>query len=166
MSEELKSCPECGNEWNTRFADIKRNIKCIKCRDVRMVNDDKHKEIDKMNIIDAIIKIIKTTDDNEHMVQVRKAKSFLSSLPSDFFAGTINPIARKINRQILNIDTRFRDNYYSTQSSNIHIDLPIRFTQVVSLQLSALELPGTFYSKGVRFTSNIFSTVNHVISLV
>jgi hypothetical protein len=78
------------------------------------------------------------------------------SSPSEFYPGSINPLSKRILRKNINIDTRFRDNYYTTQSSNFHLDLPIRLTQVVSLQLTALELPGTFYSVSKVFGNNFF----------
>jgi len=78
------------------------------------------------------------------------------SSPSEFYQGTINPLNKRILRQNINIDTRFRDNYYASQSSNFHLDLPIRLTQVVSLQLSALELPSTFYAISKVFGNNFF----------
>ena len=78
------------------------------------------------------------------------------SSPSEFYQGTINPLNKRILRQNINIDTRFRENYYATQSSNFHLDLPIRLTQVVSLQLSALELPSTFYTISKVFGNNFF----------
>ena len=78
------------------------------------------------------------------------------SSPSEFYPGTINPLNKRILRQNINIDTRFRDNYYTTSSSNFHVDLPLRLTEVVSLQLSALELPETFYNISQVFGNNFF----------
>jgi len=76
------------------------------------------------------------------------------SSPSEFYQGTINPLNKRILKQNINIDTRFRENYYVTQASNFHLDLPIRLTKVVSLQLSALELPSTFYTISKVFGNN------------
>jgi hypothetical protein len=76
------------------------------------------------------------------------------SSPSEFYAGTINPLNKRILRQNINIDTRFRENYYTTVSSNFHVDLPIKLSNVVSLQLSALELPSTFYTISQVFGNN------------
>jgi hypothetical protein len=84
------------------------------------------------------------------------ATPYGQSQPSEFYAGTINPLNKRILRQNLNIDTRFRENYYATQSSNFHLDLPTRFTQIVSMQLSALEMPNTFYSISKVFGNNFF----------
>ena len=78
------------------------------------------------------------------------------SQPSEFYPGAINPLNKRILRQNINIDTRFRDNYYASQASNFHLDLPLRLTQVVSLQLSALELPTTFYAISAIFGNNFF----------
>ena len=78
------------------------------------------------------------------------------SMPSEYYQGTINPLVKRILRQNLNIDTRFRENYYATKASNFHVDLPMRLTQVVSTQLSALELPSTFYVISQVFGNNFF----------
>lgn len=78
------------------------------------------------------------------------------SQPSEFYQGAINPLNKRTLRQNINIDTRFRENYYGTQSTNFHLDLPIRLTQVVSLQLSALEMPTSFYAISGVFGNNFF----------
>jgi hypothetical protein len=78
------------------------------------------------------------------------------SMPSEFYHGTINPLTKRILRQNVNIDTRFRENYYTTNASNFHLDLPMRLTQVVSLQLTAMELPTTFYAISKVFGNNFF----------
>ena len=81
---------------------------------------------------------------------------YTTSYPSEYFQGIINPLHKRILRKNLNIDTRFRNNYYSTLSSNFHLDLPIKLNQVVSLQLSALEFPTSFYAISKVFENNYF----------
>lgn len=78
------------------------------------------------------------------------------SSPSEFYQGSINPLNKRILRQNINIDTRFRENYYATSASNFHVDLPLRLSKVVSLQLSALELPNTLYVISQVFGNNFF----------
>ena len=78
------------------------------------------------------------------------------SSPSEFYQGVINPLNKRILRQNINIDTRFRENYYNSQPSNFHLDLPIKMSNVVSLQLSALELPTTFYVISKLYGNNFF----------
>lgn len=82
---------------------------------------------------------------------------YAQSMPSEFYQGTLNPISKRILKKNLNIDTRFRNNYYATTASNFHIDLPIRLNKVVSLQLSAMELPTTFYVISKVFGNNFFT---------
>jgi hypothetical protein len=63
---------------------------------------------------------------------------------------------KRILRQNVNIDTRFRSNYYATNASNFNVELPLKISQVVSLQLSALEMPNTFYVISQVFGNNFF----------
>ena len=103
---------------------------------------------------------LKTTEienRDEHMVQVRKSRPYLSSSPSEFFPGVINPIKRRISRQNLNIDTRFRDNYYGSPSSNFNVVLPLVINKVLTMQLQAIELPLTFYNISKQSGNNFFT---------
>jgi hypothetical protein len=97
-----------------------------------------------------------TTDAGNTFIIKQPPTPYGQSSPSEFYPGTLNPLNKRILRQNINIDTRFRENYYATQASNFHLDLPIRLTQVVSLQLSALELPSTFYAISKVFGNNFF----------
>jgi len=81
---------------------------------------------------------------------------YVNALASPYNPGDLNPLKIRYIPQNLNIDTSFRDNYYGTQSSNFHIDLPMKLNGVVSLQLTALELPNTFYGISNIFGNNFF----------
>jgi len=86
----------------------------------------------------------------------RPATPFSQSFPSEFYPGTINPLKKRSTRQYLNIDTRFRENYYNTQSTNFHLDLPVKFSNVLSLQLSAFEVATTYYVVSKQYGNNFF----------
>lgn len=60
--------------------------------------------------------------------------------------GYINPINVRTTSQAMNIDSRFRKNYYNTSSGKFGIDLPDPQKGVVSLQLASLEIPLTHYA--------------------
>jgi hypothetical protein len=98
-------------------------------------------------------------DDEEHMVQVRKNKPYLSSFPSEFFPGVINPLKKKVIHKSLNIDTRFRDNYYGSLSSNFNVTLPLVFNNILTMQLSAIEIPTTFYTISKQSGNNYFTLI-------
>jgi hypothetical protein len=91
------------------------------------------------------------------MVQVRQEKPYLSSFPSEFFPGVINPLKKRTIKKNLNIDTRFRENYYSSTSSNFNLNLPLNINNIVQMQLSAIELPTTFYVVSKQYGNNFFS---------
>lgn len=95
-------------------------------------------------------------DPTEHMVQQRKDKPYLSSFPSEFFPGVINPLKKRTIRRNLTIDTRFRDNYFSSSSTNFNVILPINFQNVLQMQLASLELPTTFYTISKQYGNNYF----------
>jgi len=103
---------------------------------------------------------LKTTnllDTQEHMLQVREEKPYLSSFPSEFFPGIINPLKKRTIRRNLNIDSRFRDNYYTTQASNFNVILPTNINDVLQMQLSAIELPTTYYVVSKQYGNHFFT---------
>jgi hypothetical protein len=107
--------------------------------------------------LDKTLQPVETISTSGKFIINKPETPYGKSMPSEYYEGVINPLDRRILRKYLNIDTRFRENYYSTQASNIHIDLPIRLTQVVSMQLSSIELPGTFYAISNIFGNNFFT---------
>jgi hypothetical protein len=96
-------------------------------------------------------------DPTEHMIQIRPNKPYTSSFPGEFFPGVINPLKRRTIRTNLNIDTRFRENYYSTTASDFNIQLPININNVLDMQLAGIELPLTFYVISKQYGNNYFS---------
>uniref|UniRef100_A0A6C0ERP4 Uncharacterized protein n=1 Tax=viral metagenome TaxID=1070528 RepID=A0A6C0ERP4_9ZZZZ len=106
-------------------------------------------------------------DPSEHMVQVRKEIPYLSSYPSEYFSGIINPLKKRTIKKNLNIDTRFRDNYYTSQPSNFNLTLPMNMNNVLTMQLTAIELPITYYNVSKQIGNNFFNiTVDGVSKVV
>jgi len=103
------------------------------------------------------LKPIDLEDQGEHMVQVRNKKPYLSSFPSEFVTGVINPLKKRTLKKNLNIDSRFRENYYTSPASNYNITLPINMNNVIQMQLSAIEIPTTFYVVSKQYGNNYFS---------
>ena len=104
------------------------------------------KTLDKSNIIDA---------GGTYIIE-KPTTPYTQSFPSEFHHGTINPLNKRILKKNINIDTRFRENYYTTLASNFHVNLPLKLSKVVSLQLSAIELPNTFYVISQIYGNNFF----------
>ena len=59
--------------------------------------------------------------------------------------GYINPINISTIKRSINIDTRFRSNYYTTSATNFSLTLPTKITNVLSVRLASVEIPITYY---------------------
>uniref|UniRef100_A0A6C0BU17 Uncharacterized protein n=1 Tax=viral metagenome TaxID=1070528 RepID=A0A6C0BU17_9ZZZZ len=59
-------------------------------------------------------------------------------------------------KRTLNIDTRFRENYYKTNSTDFHVSLPVRIKGVTKMKLCSLELPFTIYNVSASQGNNFF----------
>jgi len=112
-----------------------------------------------------------TTEAGNTFIIDKPKSAFANSYPGEFFPGVINPLKKRTTKQNLNIDTRFRDNYYSSSSSNFHFDLPIKFSNVMQMQLAAFEMPFSYFNISKQRGNNFFSIkkessgVNYVITI-
>lgn len=108
--------------------------------------------------LDNSLKTSKVIEENGSNFIIQKPSTpFSQSFPSEFYPGTINPLKKRSLRQYLNIDTRFRDNYYSTSSTNFHLDLPIKFSDITTMQLTAFEIPNSYYYVSSKLGNNFFT---------
>ena len=69
--------------------------------------------------------------------------------------GVINPLLMNTILKAVNIDTRFRDNYYSTKSTNITINLPFRLEKVISYRIVGITLPLSYYNISQSYGNNV-----------
>ena len=126
-----------------------------------ILNDSKTDYVSPVEIYNTNYELQQTSleDKGEHMIQVRKERPYASSFPGEFFPGVINPIRKRTIRKNLNIDTRFRDNYYINSSTNFNLTLPTNFDDVVQMQLTSIELPTTFYGISKQYGNNYFTII-------
>jgi hypothetical protein len=69
---------------------------------------------------------------------------------------TNNIIQRSTITKLLTVDSRFRNNYNSTISTDFTINLPYVINNVTEIKLSDLEFPATFYPFQDEFENNYF----------
>jgi hypothetical protein len=86
----------------------------------------------------------------------RPPTNYLHVKQSDYFQGVMNPLTIRNVNKFITIDTRFRDRYYETLSSDFMINLPTRINKVVSMQLTSVEIPTNFYSISGLYGNNYF----------
>lgn len=89
----------------------------------------------------------------------RPNTAFANSYPGEYFPGVINPLKKRTTRQNVNIDTRFRSNYYGSLSTNFQLDLPIKFSNVMQIQLAAFEIPSSYYVISKQAGNNFFNLI-------
>lgn len=93
----------------------------------------------------------------QHEIVSQPTKEFTYTQPQQFFRGSMNPLNNRISTTCLNIDTRFRKNLLSSQSSDFILQLPSKINKVVSMTLSSIELPVTFYGISQAYGNNFFN---------
>jgi hypothetical protein len=86
----------------------------------------------------------------------RESTPYVNTYSSEYFPGEMNPLKTRVISKCLNIDTRFRDNMTQTSSSDFLVNLPIRLQKVVSMQITAIEFPVSFYGISSKYGNNYF----------
>ena len=102
----------------------------------------------------------------EHMVQMKHKEDKLDTTVQEFTTDIINPLKKNVIKKVLTIDTRFRENYYATQSTNFNFFLPINFNDVVQMQLASFEIPTSYYAISKQLGNNFFSLIVNDVSTV
>ena len=74
--------------------------------------------------------------------------------------GYINPINVRTFTQAMSIDSRFRPNYFGTKSTNYDMVLPAIQKNVVSMRVSSIELPITYYAISLYNGNSTFLIIN------
>lgn len=70
--------------------------------------------------------------------------------------GAGNPIHRKTITKLLTVDSRFRNNYDTSISTDYKVDLPYVINNVIEMKLSDVEFPTTYYPFTDSYENNYF----------
>ena len=70
--------------------------------------------------------------------------------------GIMNPLKVNTIKRAVNIDTRFRPNYYTTKSTDLQIHLPTKVERAVSMRLASIEIPISFYAISSELGNHFF----------
>ena len=74
-----------------------------------------------------------------------------------YIKDNLNPIKQQIVTKCITFDTRFRENYYATKSTDFKCNIPDRLTNVISMQLSAIEFPTSYFIINESLDNNFFN---------
>ena len=106
----------------------------------------------RKNILVFLDNIVKRLLDNLNRDNILIPKN-----PSD------NPIVEKVNPEVkyitkmINIDSLFRNDYYSTKSSDFTFSLPDKINKVIKMTVTNIQLPLSFYSISSTLKNNSFT---------
>lgn len=140
---------------NNLNSSNKNNTNNVSSNSTLLNNIDSN--LKKIQNLDLGLNSSQTVETGNTSIIQKPSTPYVYGYGMEFFPGNINPLDKRILKKILNIDTRFRENYYITTSSNFHIDLPTTINQVVFLELSAIEFPASFYTISKVFGNNFFT---------
>lgn len=112
----------------------------VKCKPNQPTSIPKNYKLDKLDTPLSREPIPRTDE-----IITRPETKYTNVTTSDFFPGTMNQLSTRIITKCLNIDTRFRENYYSMSCSDFIIHIPEKMNKVVSMQLGSIELPICWY---------------------
>ena len=73
--------------------------------------------------------------------------------------GWLNPINIKTTDMALNVDSRFRNDYGGTSSSDWSIDLPVTLNKVTTMRVASVEMPLSFYAVSMALGNSTFLAV-------
>jgi len=73
--------------------------------------------------------------------------------------GVLNPIERRVIKRLLSIDTLFRTNYDSTNSTNASWVLPYPVENVVSMKIASVQIPNMWHAFSEATKSNRFTVM-------
>lgn len=98
-----------------------------------------------------------TVQENSTFVTKHNDLPAVNTFNSNLKYGDVNPLTRKSFKKILNINTKFRNNYTTTISTNFSIELPSAVRKVVSMKLVDTQFPEMVYTVSNKLGSNSFT---------
>jgi hypothetical protein len=95
--------------------------------------------------------------ENSSFIEKHVDHKTVNTFNSNLKQGIVNPLTRKSFKKILNINTKFRNNYTTTSSTNYSIDLPFTVKKVASMKIIASQFPEMVYTVSDKLGSNSFT---------
>ena len=82
----------------------------------------------------------------------------------EYHTNKINPLPKNTTSTLLNINTKFRNNFYQTSATDFVLDLPEEFKNVVSITVVSVQVPNSNYTFCSSYGTNEFTIETFDIS--
>ena len=96
---------------------------------------------------------------NEHFIIRPEPVSVVHTRPEQLAPGRINPISQRTIPKLITIDSRFRKEYYKTNSADLNLTLPFKIDKVLVMNLESVQIPATYYPINAAHDNNNFIIV-------
>lgn len=148
------------------------NLKNIEIDELNEISENKAQLVDFFyqcfikinNLIQEKQKNNVIIQDNHNIIKHNENKKE-EYYPVNYKSGILNPLTIKTFKKVININTRFRENYETTFSSDFVINLPDTLKKVLSMQVINYQLPNTVYTVSSKLGSNCFYINDKLIML-
>ena len=90
------------------------------------------------------------------MSRKKSSKKKIIALDAKYKDGTLNELYKRYTDRSITIDTRFRENYYKTVSSDYMINLPTPLKDIMEIDVAQLQIPRSWYSISSKLGNNFF----------
>ena len=129
------------NEISTFLTECKKNLLEIIKKDnsYKLINSDFIQDMNQS-----------VTFNNSHQV-IKKDGS------DEYHTNKINPLPKNTTSTLLNINTKFRTNFYNTTATDFVLDLPEEFKNVVSITVVSVQVPNSNYTFCSSYGTNEFT---------
>ena len=119
------------------------------------IHVDKFQDL-KMSMMKGTNNLIIQDPTSAHNIEVNRVLTPGQNVDSyGTSRGVINPLLTNTILKAVNIDSRFRENYYSTKSTNYNITLPFRLEKVIAYRIAGITLPLTYYNISQAYGNNV-----------
>ncbi len=92
-------------------------------------------------------------DTGGHMIQKTNQQSFIQGVTEPL---TLKGIPKPVYKKVIALNSKFRDDYYGTLSTDYLTTLPTKLKEVVSMELSGFEFPNTYFQISKSLGNNFF----------
>ena len=90
----------------------------------------------------------------------------INSFPNSLAPGELNSIKRITLCQNLNLNSCFRNNYYTSCSTDFQYLIPCEIKNVVSLRLASIEIPNAWYLFSSKQGNNNFKIITNINGVI
>ena len=92
-------------------------------------------------------------DTGGHMIQKTNQQSFIQGLTEPL---NLKGIPKPVYKKVIAMNSKFRDDYYGTLSTDYLTTLPTKLKEVVSMELTGFEFPNTYFQISKSLGNNYF----------